>query len=246
MRVRLGGYEFRPPGLPVSLVTLLTLLLLLGLGFWQLDRAEQKRQLLAQYGVQHRDVAIQVRDDLVASADLDYRAAQVQGQYDVAHQFLLDNRTHQGVAGYEVLTPLRMAGSREAILVNRGWVPVGMSRERLPDLTVEAGRVQLEGLLKRPAKVFTLGEGEDRELGWPKVLQQVRLDLQAEQLGYPLAPMLLLLGPEEAGGYVREWRPVAGFGPERNVGYAVQWFALAVALTLIYVLVNSRHGRYDE
>jgi surfeit locus 1 family protein len=244
--VRLGGFEFRPPGLPVSLLTLLLLVLLLGLGCWQLDRAAQKRQLLAQYQGQHRETALQVPADLTASAALEYRAAQVQGRYDTAHQFLLDNRTRQGMAGYEVLTPLRMPGGTAAILVNRGWVPLGSSRTQLPELDLPDAAVRIEGLLKRPARPFTLGEGEDREPGWPKVLQQVRLDLQAEQLGYPLLPMLLLLGPEQAHGYVREWRPLPGFGPERNVGYAVQWFALAAALVLIYFFVNSRRAGYDD
>ena len=230
----------------MTLLTLLMLALLTSLGFWQLDRAEQKRRLLAQYQGQVADAPVRVEDGLVADAALDYRPAQVKGEYDGAHQFLLDNRTRNGVAGYEVLTPLRIAGGEGAILVNRGWVPQGPSRQQLPPLPVPPGPQALEGLLKRPSRVFTLGEGEDRDPGWPKVLQRVRLELQTEQLKYPLQPMLLLLGPEEPGGFVREWKPVAGFGPERNTGYAVQWFSLATALLLIYILVNSRRRRDDD
>ncbi|MCW8874452.1 MAG: SURF1 family protein, partial [Gammaproteobacteria bacterium] len=73
-----------------------------------------------------------------------------------------------------------------------------------------------------------------------KVLQRVRLDLQARQLGYPLLPMLLLLGSDQEHGFVREWEPVKGFGPEQNMGYAVQWFGLATALLVIYIVVNCR------
>jgi surfeit locus 1 family protein len=240
--VRLGSVEFRPPALFITLLTLLLLSLLMGLGFWQLDRAAQKRALLEQYQGMEREAPIEVRADLVADEELEYRPAQVRGRFDTGHQFLLDNRTHQGVAGYHVFTPLRIDGSEQGILVNRGWVPRGPSRSVLPDVPTPATPVQLEGMLKQPTRTITLGEGEDREPGWPKVLQRVRLDLQARQLGYPLLPMLLLLGSDQEHGFVREWEPVKGFGPEQNMGYAVQWFGLATALLVIYIVVNCRRS----
>lgn len=242
MSVRLGSVEFRPPALFITLLTLLLLSLLTGLGFWQLDRAAQKRALLEQYQGQEREAPIEVRADLAAAGELEYRPAQVRGRFDTGHQFLLDNRTHQGMAGYQVLTPLRIEGSEQGILVNRGWVPRGSSRSVLPDVPAPATPVRLEGMLKQPTRTITLGEGEDREPGWPKVLQRVRLDLQAEQLGYPLLPLLLLLGPDQEHGFVREWEPVKGFGPEQNMGYAVQWFGLAAALLVIYIVVNCRRS----
>lgn len=244
--MRIGGCEFRPPALFISLLTLLLLALLTGLGFWQLDRAAQKRALLEQYQGQEGEAPIQVRPDLMAADDLEYRPATVAGQYDAGHQFLLDNRTHEGMAGYEVFTPMRIEGSGHGILVNRGWVPRGASRAELPALPTPSGTLRLEGMLKRPTRTITLGEGEDRAPGWPKMLQRVRLDLQAEQLGYPLLPLLLLLGPDQGHGFVREWEPVKGFGPEQNLGYAVQWFGLATALLVIYVVVNCRRIGKDE
>lgn len=244
--MRLAGFEFRPPARFVSLLTLLLLVLLTSLGFWQLDRAAQKRDLLSQYQGQEGEAPIQIRADLVAVDELEYRPATVAGRFDAEHQFLLDNRTHQGVAGYEVLTPVRIESSGHGILVNRGWVPRGATRADLPALPLPPGPVRLEGVLKRPARTITLGEGEDREPGWPKVLQRIRLDLQAEQLGYPLVPMVLLLGPAELPGFVREWEPVKGFGPEQNMGYAVQWFGLAAALLVIYIVVNCRRSGSDE
>jgi surfeit locus 1 family protein len=242
----LAGIEFRPPALPITLLTLTLLALLTGLGFWQLDRAAQKRVLVGQYQGQEGEAPILVRPDLAAAEELEYRPAQVSGQFDTGHQFLLDNRTHNGMAGYQVLTPLRIEGSAHAILVNRGWVARGFSRAELPALPTPAAPMRLEGLLKRPGRAFTLGEGEDRAPGWPKVLQQVRLELQAEQLGYPLLPLLLLLGPDQEHGFVREWEPVKGFGPEQNMGYAVQWFGLATALLVIYIVVNCRRSDKHE
>lgn len=247
MAARSGGYEFRP-GLWPSLLVICLLALLLSLGFWQLDRAAQKRALLTAYGDRPSETAIRLSADFKPGPEWRYRRAQVTGEYDVAHQFLLDNRVYQGRVGYHVLTPLRLAHSDHAILVNRGWVPQGATRADLPDLPAPTQAVlSIEGLLDfPPEKVFVLGEGEDRDPGWPKVLQQVRLELHADQLGVPLLPVILLLAEDQPAGFVREWNPVV-MGPERHVGYAVQWFSLAAALAILYIWGSMRRAaRADE
>lgn len=239
MVVRMGGVVFRP-GLWPTVVTLVLLALLVTLGFWQLSRAEQKRELLAAYGDLPLDAPVRLNEDFRLGPDWRFRRAQVRGRFDAEHQFLLDNRVHQGRVGYFVLTPLRLAQSDHAILVNRGWVPQGATREDLPALPLPdaAAPVTLAGLIDFPPEhVFMLGEGEGRDPGWPKVLQRVRLPVQAEQLGVPLLPALLLLDPADPAGFVRDWHPVV-FGPERHVGYAVQWFALALVLAMLYLWVN--------
>lgn len=239
MAVRIGGYEFRPSLWP-SLTTLLLFILLLGLGFWQLDRAAQKRALLAAYGDRPNDAPIQLADDFRADPAWRYRRASVRGEYRADRQFLLDNRVYQERVGYYVLTPMRLAHSDYAVLVNRGWVPQGATRADLPALPTLAGPQTIEGLIDfPPSKVFVLGEGEDRDPGWPKVLQRVRLELQSQQLGIKLLPMVLLLADDQPGGFVREWKPVV-IGPERHIGYAVQWFSLAAALLILYVRASVR------
>lgn len=238
--MRLGGIEFRP-GLWPSLATVLLMTLLLSLGFWQMDRAAQKRSLLDAYGDRPADTPVKLSADFAPDADWRYRRAEVEGDYLTAQQFLLDNRVYQGRVGYQVLTPLRLADGMHAVLVNRGWVPQGSTRADLPPLPVgQSSKVRVEGLIDLPAAdVFVLGEGEDRDPGWPKVLQRVRFDLQAQQLGVKLLPMVLLLGVDQPDGFVRDWKPVV-FGPERHVGYAVQWFSLGAALLAIYIGVNLK------
>ncbi len=68
-----------------------------------------------------------------------FQRLSVTGTLDGAHQFLLDNRSWRGTAGYEVLTPLRRPAAR-TLLVDRGWVPFTGSRRRLPDITLAAWR----------------------------------------------------------------------------------------------------------
>lgn len=246
--MRIGDVVFRP-GLWPTVATLLLLVLLISLGFWQLNRAEQKRELLAAYGDRPVDAPVRLDEEFRFGPDWRFRRAQVEGRFDAAHQFLLDNRVHRGRVGYFVLTPLRLARSGHAILVNRGWVPQGATRGDLPALPVPDADapVMIEGLIDfPPEQVFALGEGEDRDPGWPKVLQRVRLPLQAEQLGVPLLPAVLLLDPEHPAGFVRDWHPVV-FGPERHVGYAVQWFALALVLAVLYLWVSiGRAGGAGE
>lgn len=243
--MRVGRYEFRA-GLWPSLATGCLLVLLLSLGFWQLDRAAQKRALLEAYGARPADAPLLISPGFVPDADWRYRRAEVVGEYIAERQFLLDNRVYRGRVGYQVLTPVRLAQADYAVLVNRGWVPQGATRADLPDLPVPSGdQLHIEGLIDFPHdNVFVLGEGEDRNPGWPKVLQQIRLELHAEQLGMRLLPVVLLLAEEQPGGFVRDWNPIV-IGPERHVGYAVQWFALAAVLSILYFWVNVRKVAAD-
>ena len=245
MRVRISRLKFHP-GLWPTLVVLIMLALLLSLGFWQLERADQKRALLEAYGDSPDDAPVRVTADFSPGRDWRFRRAMVEGVYDSDHQFLLDNRVYQGRVGYHVLTPLRLADSDAVILVNRGWVPQGATRDDLPALPITHRSMQkIEGLIDfQPEWVFVLGEGEDRAPGWPKVLQQIRLDLQAAQLGETLSPIVLLLAQDQSDGFVRDWRPVV-FGPEKHVGYAVQWFSLAAVLLVLYLWVSLHRSESD-
>ena len=239
--MRFGKLDFSP-GLWPSVITLVVLGILIALGFWQLDRATQKRILLASYSVDPNATVVQLEPDLQSATDLRYQFASATGYYDAKHQFLLDNRTSHGRAGYHVLTPFKLRESQVAVLVNRGWIPIGVSRAELPDPDVATQRRTIEGRIKQPlADSFMLGDEQPRQR-WPYRIQRVETERLATELGYPLLPVILLLDSEQQDGYVRDWNTLP-FGPERNVGYAVQWFGLAVALLIIYLVVNTRKVR---
>lgn len=234
--MRFGSMEFSPSRWP-SLITLVVFGILMSLGFWQLDRAEKKQVLLGEYRDGSEQAPFRLDETIELFDGLEYQFASAAGTYDAERQFLRDNRTHNGVAGYEVLTPLRLAGSDLAVLVNRGWIPLGASRAQLPEVHVSEDAREVIGRLKQASSEgFRLGEEEQRK-GWPYRIQYIDTDLLSDELGYRLMPVVLLLKPEERDGFVREWHPLT-FGPERNVGYAVQWFGLALALAIIYLAVN--------
>ena len=208
-------------------------------GFWQLDRAQEKRRIIAEqlYRGEKAPVVLQpgMRDS-AALEQLRHRRARASGRYRPDRQYLLDNRTHKGVAGYHVLTPLRLQDSDVHVLVNRGWLPVGGDRARLPDIAVSARPVTEEGLIVAPPPSgITLGSAGYDQRTWPRVVQHVDLARIEAELGAPLLPFMLRLSPDSPRGYLREWPVRTGLSPQRHLGYAVQWFALAVALIALCI-----------
>src|SRR5690606_19552015 len=121
-------------------VGLLMLALLLSLGFWQLDRAQQKRDFEAAFTAAQQANPRQV-DSLSRLQELPrFEPVRLRGRYEAGQQGLLDVQMHQGRAGCRVWTPFRLdSGGR--VLVDRGWVPAG-DRTALPDISVgESARV---------------------------------------------------------------------------------------------------------
>jgi len=247
--MRIGAYEVRVAPIP-AVAALLMLALLLSAGFWQLRRAEEKRTIAAEQANRGDKGSFVLEPGLAASASLGrlrHRRAIAAGHYRSDIQYLLDNRTHNQVAGYHVLTPFRLQGSDVHLLVNRGWLPVGPDRRRLPAVTVSENALVQEGLIVAPpASGLELGaSGYDGE-GWPRVVQRVDLARIQELLGDPLLPFVLRLSPASNHGYGRHWQVRTGLTPERHVGYAVQWFALAVALVGLSVWVAVKRAQEEH
>ena len=150
--MRLGAFDFRP-GLWPTVVTLLLLPVMIGLGIWQLERADWKQGLVDGHEGKARLSPVAFEMAMVDD-DTQYRRVFARGYYDMEHQLLLDNRTFQGHAGYHVLTPLRLADSEAVVLVNRGWVPVGNSRAVLPEIPGTTGEVLVDATIKLPPRKY--------------------------------------------------------------------------------------------
>lgn len=220
-----------------TLVYLCLLPVLLALGMWQLDRSEQKRALLK---LQEQAVATET---LHLSAGIEnntealrYRQVEVTGRYDVAHQFLLDNQISGGKAGYFVLTPLVLTGETKAVLVNRGWIPLNPDRSVLPDLRINQIQAIITGRINNFASVgIKLAGAEIPTVGWPSVVQVVDSKVLAEKLGYSLFQFQIELAKELPDGFKREWHTSTIMPPEQHTAYAIQWFALALTLTILFI-----------
>lgn len=227
--------RFRP-GIPATLFTAFFLPLLLVLGSWQLDRSRHKQALFDDFAAGGAAVALDGRSSGL-EAMRRYAPVRATGNYLAGRQFLLDNMVEGGVAGYRVLTPL-LLGDGRAVLVDRGWVPRDFSAVALPEIAVEEGVRTVTGLLDalpRPG----IALDAPPQPGWPKVVQFPALDELSEALGLELVTGLVLLDPAAPDGYLRNWRP-SDFGPERHIGYAFQWFALAATLVILYLAWSFR------
>lgn len=234
-----AGKVFRPRLIP-TVITLLLLPVLLRLGFWQLERAEEKQVLLQQFETANRNAPLDLIAKLEVNEALNYRSVKVTGSYDKSHTVFHENQVHNQVPGYHVLVPLKITKSEFYVLVNLGWVAITESREKLPDVEIPEGMLTVDGKLKLISeKTFTLGNISQSNQGWPALVQWINLDDIRKKSGLNLHPFIVLLDEKQSHGFVRKWVPVVML-PEKSISYAVQWFSLALALLLIYLVVNMR------
>jgi surfeit locus 1 family protein len=234
----------RRRALPTLAVVLATPLLI-GLGLWQLDRAQEKRELIAAFE-RGSGPALSLDERLARGVDAAlYQPVYLDGSYLGANQFLLDARIiGEGRIGYDVLTPFALAGGRGIVLVDRGFVLQDANRRPRAELAVDGTERRVHGRIARlPRAGVKLGPAsESASQDWPRVmLYPERAELEAA-LGRPVLEPIVLLDADEPDGYVREWR-VTDMSPERHVAYALQWFAFAVTLVVIYGLLQFRRRR---
>ena len=228
-----GAWKFRP-GLWPTVATLILLPLFIWLGFWQLDRADQKAALEQAYMQRRGEPAL----DLATAADrrmdrqaMLWRECLLRGEYLGAEQYLLDNQIVKDEVGYLVYTPFRLAGQDAVVLVNRGWIPMGARRDVVPVFATPQGPVAIRGMAKAPQSTgLVLGGAGGEQLGRGLVrLQHLDLAALAKRKGWHLLPYVVRLEPDSASGFERDWTP-PGFGRERHLGYAFQWFLMAAVL----------------
>jgi surfeit locus 1 family protein len=229
------------PSWPMTLAALVLLGAFVSLGRWQWHRGEAKQAVWAEFA---RDTAAQPLDGRRVAELPRFARVELDGSFLTEHQFLLDNRSHLGRPGYEVLTPFLLSSGRR-ILVNRGWVPFSGYRDRLPDVATVPWRtgepLKITGRIEElPAAGLASGRAPPAADGtWPKVTSFPEHAELAAALHETIETRILLLDPEVPGGYVREWQP-PGLDPSRHFSYAIQWWGFAVVLLVLYFGLNFR------
>lgn len=217
----------------------------LSLGFWQLERAELRRAQdeLKQERAQLTPVYITSFPE-ESLAELAGRTVRLRGRY-LSRQFLLDNQIRDKRPGYHVLSPFELSTYQQVVLINRGWVPAGTDRSRLPPVPLpdETG-IQVEGAVHLPqANPFTDEEHLLEGHGWPQVVQDIDYVRLAERLAeLSLVPATVRLGETQPHGFARAW-PAPPMSAEKHTAYAVQWFAMAGAVVVLFLLYLFRPGR---
>jgi len=228
---------FKPGVLP-TVVVLCLLPLLVWLGVWQLQRADEKRDLLARQEARQAAPAVGP-EQIEGLAQPAYSRVDLQGSFDAEHSFLLDSRTRDGQVGVELLQPFQDQPSGRWVLVNRGWLP-WPDRRIPPRFDTPDRPLKLSAWVYAPSgKPFVLGRGMGE--GWPRLISYVDVEQFWQALGRDGVGYELRIEPGPAA-YRADW-PVTFMQPAQHVGYAVQWFALAAALLALFVYLGVHQAR---
>lgn len=216
----------------------------IGLGVWQLYRADQKLILHDQFTARQAGEVIDLngQSDLHQGFnELHWRKVKITGHFSVNHNILLDNQVVGGVAGYFVYTPFKLRQQELWVLINRGWVPLGKNREQIPDVIATAGELDISGHVKLPPRTGILLADHVVERHGSGIYRLQKLSLADVEgfTGLQFLPYVVRMEPDSVAGFSRRWQRI-GSGRERNLGYAFQWFAMATAVLLIYLLINIK------
>jgi surfeit locus 1 family protein len=236
MIINTGRYAIKFAKLP-TLVFLCLLPLLLSLGLWQTNRAQEKRDFLQQQAQSQTLETSRLSTAIEDNADaLRYKKLEVAGHYDLTQQFLIDNQVNEGKVGYFVLTPFILQGENKGVLVNRGWIAANSNRTQLPDVSMTAESTVITGRANRfPSVGIKLAGAEIPSNTKPSVVQVVDSEVLVKKLGYPLFSFQLELDKNQPNGFKREWHTTTLMLPEQHTAYAVQWFALAATFTILFI-----------
>ncbi len=247
MKVSFFNYSCKINFIPF-IVFIALLVLLIRLGFWQLGRADIKRAHLLAQQEKMLLPPVALTDLLVTGDEWRYRQVQLRGHYDVAHQFLVDNQIINGKVGGFVLTPFMLVGNNKIVLVNRGWVAMSKDRMQLPniDFTPPSGELVLNGMLNHfPGVGLVLAGADEPSDSWPSVVQIINAAKITKKLNQPIFDFQVQLLPDQPNGYTRNWQINTRMPPEKHIAYAVQWFALAVTLTLLTLWISCKKYKDD-
>ncbi len=230
------------------------IVLTVSLGQWQMRRADEKRALQAAWDAAQAQPPVALDAGLVAEPWVGRRVT-VTGTFDEAHTVFLDNRTHQGVAGFFVLTPLRPAaaagsgnrgdGAARSVLVLRGWIardPV--ERTRLPVVPSLIGPVRVEGVVmaELPQPLLLGGAASPVAEVGGRLLQHFDASAYRAWSGLDVVPQVLRQTAPLADGLVRDW-VAPGPGVVKHQAYAVQWYSMAAGLSGFAVFALWRRRR---
>jgi surfeit locus 1 family protein len=252
IRLQIGKFLFAPKRIP-TLATIFLVPFLVSLGLWQLDRADQKREI--DRGVKNAqsqealdlNTFINTNRTIENSLSKDiYRSATLSGHYDSSHQYLLDNRMHKGKAGFHVLTPFLLEHTKKSILINRGWISYQGTRDNIPDISITENLINISGVMKRQGRAIVLNESDNSsnklKHSYPRLIQSMKLDTLTKELNVSLLPIFIELDKKDKTGFIREWQPYYGSIDKHNA-YALQWFTFAGILLFLFIKLNTKSIR---
>lgn len=235
---------------PILLCVLLSVSMFINLGFWQLSRAAEKRQLqrdaeeqmladpvpIEELSAQISDIPANTAGSVDPNWSLNNRRVSLRGEYLNDAPFLTVFQFFQGQPGFELISPFRLASDNSLVLVSRGWIAPGPGADSIPIVQTVAGEQNLSGQIHVPLEPTTASQIEER--AWPIRLRRMHVPQAEQLLGEALFPYVVRLDAGSPGLGARHWATV-NISTRSNIGYAIQWFFFALATLLISLLMSS-------
>lgn len=237
-------------GVFAGIAVLAVVMVCIALGFWQLDRLEQRRAQNARVATAAAAPPIvldeSARGRLAAdAAAFQYRRVRARGSFEPGREVILRGRSLGGQPGVHLLATLRIEGLDDRVIVNLGWLPAADAVTVDPRPFAVAGEVEIEGFVQVFPAAAGAGIPHPLVLDDYSVLTLMRLDPQALQAhaGGDLLPFYLqqLPSPALTTLPVRLAPPPQDDGP--HLGYALQWFGIAGVFLIGFVIVAAGRVR---
>ncbi len=231
----------------LGIIAMIMILAMLRLGIWQLDRAEQKRdianKLQARASFSVRDIASIAG---LNPEEIRFRSIRLTGKYLSEQTIFVDNQVVNGGVGYQVFTPFKVDSFDHLVLVARGWVSVGVSREELPTIDTNDQQQELVGRLNNPPAEPPLWN-DDYSVQNGSVWQYLPISEVSSVLDAKVFPLVVELAPEasDSAELVRKWPEIDDQWVAKHQGYAFQWFSMALAffIACLVLLIKGRKTR---
>jgi surfeit locus 1 family protein len=240
--VLLKNYIFKFKLIP-TLIFAITFCGFIVLGFWQIDRADQKNVLNSNYTDRQQEAIIVLDKNNVIDekSSLLWRKVEFEGLFINKQNIILDNQIFNQIAGFNIITPFKIKGSDSLVLINRGWHPNLKNRETLPIINEISDERILQGhIASFPVSGIKLGKNNIETLN-SQIFRFQRLD--AAELNYffsaKIMPYMIYLDPiidKELYGNFKLPAPDS----QKNYGYAFQWFAFAITLLIIFIRLSMK------
>jgi surfeit locus 1 family protein len=222
----------------LALFVVIFLPILLRLGNWQLERADEKRNMLQEQQALVHGENIDIRH-LGENQQKSYQNVSLFGEFS-NKQFLLDNQIYNGKFGYELIQAFQLKQG-DVVLVSRGWIAGSLDRRELPIVNTPTGELELRGYLYKPSESFQLEESAENA-GWPKVVQSLKLEKMYKALGEngKVAHVFLVrLQQDDAALLTAHWQLI-NVQPEKHTAYAAQWFGMALLLVVMFIVASVK------
>ena len=217
------------PGIKITIFFVFFAILFFSLGLWQIERGQAKTTILAEFEDNLSKNPVYLNQE-----SKKWDRVYVKGKWDNSKQILVDNVINRGIAGYKVLTPLRIIETNQLILVDRGWIKQNKYREILPNIELIKVDEIVSGILEYPELGLVLSEDlVSKE--WPKISQTKNLEIISKEYDEFIYPMILLADPilKNSLEYIKI--TPTNMTPTKHYGYSAQWFLMFLVLCLMYL-----------